>query len=639
MWRSLKLMARHLFCCITRLLLCCLMPGPISAVEYESCNVRAAACSVPSQAGVQGRRSPPEEVAQMRAFAAQVTLSVEHAAAFNHRRATLEAWSRRHMAAVAPATPAFYPFSGFDLLTPVAFRPLASAYALLAEFLPGTPACFVNASCRQVARESATRMVGHMGHQLVRGGRPLTTATMANLLKEAKEVGVLPSLIVLAALLDMHLVGAVSSHASVTLYTQRRVAPGTTWSCATITYQGGIKVKDERDLQPLLEFATPPFVSFLKGGPHGLVARAWFAEAVANRSVAIVQDESGMTLDGIERAGLQVALYGSFDRFVNKQEALFSAYAEQLRHRFAASAVPLPFCYGYCAGSQKSTALIMAVRSLPINPAPRLCIVLATQRSGSSWLTSLLATHPRVAFDPKQESLIAWTDGSRRASLPHVSRSAFHASLEALWASLVARAGRSGAEYVGFKLMWNQVAYPDVAAAFFRARAAFVVLIERRNTLLQLVSSMQSGREGRGHVHDTRQGPNNSLPVHVDPAHALRFVQRTHDGLASMAHWAKSWASDARFVFYEDLVTSTSTVLEEIYSAMGLDRSAQLVEGNHGMETFLQVHMEECAHRIQNAAEVVLALKSSGIELCDCPLPGEAGDIGETHLAPRLRML
>ena len=147
----------------------------------------------------------------MRAFAARVTLTAEHAVAFDHRRATLEAWSRRHLAAVAPATPAVYPFSGCDLLTPVAFRPLASAYALLAEFLPGTPACFVNANCRQVALESATRFVQHMGYQLVSGGRPLITMTMSPIFKE---VGVLPSLIVVAALLDMHLVGAVSSNSS-----------------------------------------------------------------------------------------------------------------------------------------------------------------------------------------------------------------------------------------------------------------------------------------------------------------------------------------------------------------------------------------------------------------------------------------
>ena len=557
----------------------------------------------------------------MRAFAARVTLTAEHAAAFYHRRATLEAWSRRHLAAVAPATPVVYPFSGCDLLTPVAFRPLASAYALLAEFLPGTPACFVNANCRNVALESAQRFVRHMGDQLLRhGGRPLVSQTMLTIFKE---VGVLPSLIVVAALLDMHLVGAVSSNSSVTLYTQRRVAPDTTWSCSTITYQGGRMVSEQAHLQPLLEFAEPPFVSLFKGGPHAVMASAWFADAVANRSVAVVQDESGMTLDGIEQAGLQVSLYGSFERFVNEQEQRFSAYAEQLRHRFAASAVPLPFCYGYCAGgSQKSTALIVAVRSLPIKPAPRLCIVLATQRSGSSWLTSLLATHPRVAFDPKQESLIDWTHGSRRANLPDRSPSAFHARLEALWASLVAQAERSGADYVGFKLMWNQVAYRDVAAAFFRARAAFVVFIERRNTLLQLVSSMQSGREGRLHVHAERQGVNDSRPIHMDPAQALRFVQGTHNGLASMAHWAKSWASNARFVFYEDLVTSTSTVLEEIYSAMGLDPFAKLVMGNHGMQTFLQVHMEECANRVENAAQVVRALESSGIEPCDCPLPG-----------------
>ena len=154
-----------------------------------------------------------------------------------------------------------------------------------------------------------------MGYQLVSGGRPLITMTMSPIFKE---VGVLPSLIVVAALLDMHLVGAVSSNSSVTLYTQRRVAPDTTWSCATITYQGGRMVSEQRHLQPLLEFAKPPFVSFFKGGPHAVMASAWFADAVANRSVAIVQDESGMTLDGIEQAGLQVALYGSFERFVNE---------------------------------------------------------------------------------------------------------------------------------------------------------------------------------------------------------------------------------------------------------------------------------------------------------------------------------
>ncbi len=543
------------------------------------------------------------------------------ATAFRERRATLEAFSRRHgdLAAIAPATPVLYLFSGCDLLTPVAFRPLASAYTLLAEFIPGTPLCFANATCRKVAHNSVLRFKRHTAEQLVRmSGRPLETDTMKPMFRE---VGVLPTLIATAALLDMHVVGAVSSKTSVTLYTQRRAAPDTTWSCATITYQGGAKIRRLSDLQPLLDSVQTPFVSFLKGGPHDIMAKPWFVNAVAKRSVAVVQDESGMTSDAMEKAGLQVALYGNFNKFVNEQEEQFAAYAEQLRRQFAARAASIPFCYGYCAGGQNSTALIVAVRKLvDPTPTPRLCIVLATQRSGSSWLTSLLARHPRIFFDRKQESLIDWTQ-SRRMHLQNGSGAAFHASLEKLWARLVAEAGESGADYVGFKLMWDQVAHPDIAAAFFRARAAFVVLIERRNKLLQLVSSMQSTLEHQFHVHAEGGHVNASLPVDVSRIPARLFVERTHNNVASMSHWAKSWASNARFVLYEDLVTNTSTVLEETFSAMGLDPFAKMVEGNHGMEAFFKVHPDNCAMRIKNAAQLIDALPGFGLE-CDC-LPGQ----------------
>ena len=191
-----------------------------------------------------------------------MNVSAEYLAAFQNRRATLQAWSSqdKRLNSIAPETPTLYLFSGCDLLTPAAFRPLATAHNLLAEFSPGAPDCFVNATCHQVAVRSATDFIWHVGNQYhTQGGRPTITTTMQGFFEE---VGVLPSLIATSALLDMRIVGAVSSKTRVTLYVRQRLVQNTskdhlpsmrlpaTWSCSKITYQGGTFVHGASPASP-----------------------------------------------------------------------------------------------------------------------------------------------------------------------------------------------------------------------------------------------------------------------------------------------------------------------------------------------------------------------------------------------------
>lgn len=563
------------------------------------------------------------EIDAMRKFAELVERSCRHkygASSFNklaRHVEVIEQWRALHLTQVPKRLSGVYLFSGMDLATLVGFQPLGKSYTLLAEFKPGDWACLLQPECSARALDSA---VSWYGHVLARDFLFSVTVEMRAFFAK---VGVLPAILLNAQLLGHEVVGATWTSSSVSLRTQRW-SSSSVWTCSRLTYIGGRMVKERADLDTMTLHADMPFLTVFKAGPHEVMRQPWFAKTIASASAVILQDESGPQPNVLAALGMHVRSFGHFANFTQDQKEKYrrngDAASIERAYERASRVEPLPFCFGYCEGNGEGTLLVShAPLYAPSGPRlePRLWLVLAQQRSGSSWLTSLLGSHPRVKFDHKQESLIGWTAHRRvRDKTSDWSPEAFRRALDDVWASLT-RDADANTYVVGFKLMWDQVAYPEVAADWLRKKQASYVHIERQSPLLQLASSHQASATSTYHVHSKKQSHVGFPPVRLDPTSVAAFIKAASHSHASMRAWADTWADNGRALFYEDLVQHTEPTLAELFHAMGIDPDEPRIEQNHGMENFYQINNNSCSSRITNL-DTVLAKLHPIVASCQC---------------------
>ena len=149
--------------------------------------------------------------------------------------------------------------------------------------------------------------------------------------------------------------------------------------------------------------ASVPWFVMVKAGPHDVMRAPWFAKLLAENSVAIIQDETGPLPTALQENAMQVVPYGNFVDFLPQQMAQYPRDAESIHQLYDSNAPVevLPFCFGYCFHSKEGTLIASTGKNflIPKVDSPKVWLLLATQRSGSSWLTSLIAEHPDVHFD------------------------------------------------------------------------------------------------------------------------------------------------------------------------------------------------------------------------------------------------
>lgn len=525
-------------------------------------------------------------------------------------------WRQENLFRVPLHTSAVYLFSGMDMVTLAGMQPFAHSHTLLAEFKRGDFNIFTEETCRSAALESA---VSWMGHVFLRDFLFSNTNEMRDFFSKSCErgdIGILPALLLNARLLGHQVIDATQRGSLVTLYTQ--VRHGSNWRCGKISYIGGNMIEGPDDLTESVLGVPPPWFVLVKAGPHDLMRRQWFADLIVAKSATIVQDESGPLPKHLKERGMDVVPYGDFKDFVSGQSGMYDDDAKEIHLFFNRSApvASLPFCFGYCEHSNAGTLLASLRKDflLPENEEPKLWLVLATQRSGSSWFSSLIAQHPDVHFDPKEESLIEWTSALRRKNPSgDWSKTAFQQKIEDIWLRLSA----VDSSVVGFKLMEDQIAYPDVLRDFLREKSAGFVHLERRHSILQLVSSIQSTEEKTYHIHDSKQQiSTKSNPVELTPEHSIRWVEATKERHGRMKLWADAWATDGLHIFYEDLVENPPGVLADVFQTMGLDPGAALIRNHHGIQNFFQVHKESCEERLANPDEIFQALQGTPSACC-----------------------
>lgn len=218
-----------------------------------------------------------------------------------------------------------------------------------------------------------------------------------------------------------------------------------------------------------------------------------------------------------------------------------------------------------------------------------------------------------VHFDRKEESLIKWTKHWRKKEPEgDWSKAAFQKRLDEIWNDLTS----VDSHVVGFKLMEDQIPYPQIFTDFLRSKGSGFVHLERRYSILQHISSLQITGEGKAHIHDQELKPKASNPVSLLPTKAKSFVDQTKKRHSLMKQWADTWATDGLHIFYEDLVQNTKGVLTEVFTMMGIDPNATLVRNHNGIEDFFMLHNGSCIDRMENPGDVLDALKDTPSACC-----------------------
>lgn len=229
------------------------------------------------------------------------------------------------------------------------------------------------------------------------------------------------------------------------------------------------------------------------------------------------------------------------------------------------------------------------------------CVVLASQRTGSSWFLALLNLHMDAHFR-QLEPMLNWSRGILHRN---GSRSQYIATLDKAYTKLPRYK-----KLVGFKLMWDQISvYPYDAAVWCLGKDARTIHIERRVAVLSYVSALQT-KDSLAHVHERADLPP-STSFRVDTRNVSQKVLSCHRAHRSIEAWASAWSSrwPNVHVYYEDLTANTTNALAALWSFLGLKMDTHHMNIlRHDHTNFFQLHFGGCGDRIQNYDAVLDAL-------------------------------
>ncbi|NET04037.1 MAG: sulfotransferase [Symploca sp. SIO2B6] len=178
---------------------------------------------------------------------------------------------------------------------------------------------------------------------------------------------------------------------------------------------------------------------------------------------------------------------------------------------------------------------IMEVEKIKDTTKPMKAVIISSQRSGSTFLTSYLDSHPQV-YCPSGEILIA---DPRKGNVPailspyRVPRKLWRYVMSGAWRpiklldSFYATQGKS----VNIcKVMYNQLENTGSRQYFLKNTEIRVIHLRRANLLKQYVSKLlklQGGKLGRKNPFPTKSVP--VVSIHVSPQKAIKEMRRVQN--------------------------------------------------------------------------------------------------------------
>ena len=246
--------------------------------------------------------------------------------------------------------------------------------------------------------------------------------------------------------------------------------------------------------------------------------------------------------------------------------------------------------------------------------SPHRFVILATQRTGSTWLSDMLDSHPAIS---SYEELFLPADADRRPWGPadqeffdnYYERRVNHRwpLAKSFWALRYLEdlyAPRPTTEAVGMKLMYSQLKERPWLLAYVVLRRVRVVHLVRSNLLDVILSSetAKARRQYHALVSDAVAPSAVSLPAE-QLVPELESLQRSVDRIRLLLRLLPAPSVE---VSYEEL-TSDDAAFRPVFSLLGVEPRALT-------SRFAKLNREPKADLIANYAEVERALKGTRYE-------------------------
>jgi len=193
-------------------------------------------------------------------------------------------------------------------------------------------------------------------------------------------------------------------------------------------------------------------------------------------------------------------------------------------------------------------------------------VILATQRTGSSWVAGMLGSHPAVGiygelFDRRGKDYPVWgrTDVRYLAAYARdrtTRRDAFTRGRLCFSYLNELYAPREGLQAIGCKLMYSHVKETPAVSAYIRMKRVRVIHLVRTN-LLDIVISDDTAR-ARGHFHSTGPAPD-QVTVSLDPAAVLTRLAALDRQVRVVRRALALTRTPTIEVAYEELVAAPHT--------------------------------------------------------------------------------
>lgn len=201
-------------------------------------------------------------------------------------------------------------------------------------------------------------------------------------------------------------------------------------------------------------------------------------------------------------------------------------------------------------------------------------IILTAQRSGSTYLTNLLGSHPNVVTYSEilNEEQIVWgRDKSghiiqantwllpirNAATAPFVTLAVFH-----LYPSII--------RAVGFKLTYSQIQFFPKIATYITSKRLYIIHLKRSNLLDMLVSHKRGDASGVWHTENPAGEP--IMRFYIHPNECRKYFM---DTAALQKKYDEYFLDNPTLtVSYERLRNHKSIELNKIQNFLGLRRSS-----------------------------------------------------------------
>lgn len=239
--------------------------------------------------------------------------------------------------------------------------------------------------------------------------------------------------------------------------------------------------------------------------------------------------------------------------------------------------------------------------------ATKFCI-LTTQRTGSSWISSLLDSHRGVKVYNEPFLYIAKRPLWKEATLPTFfdfnTRSRLPRPLTTFnYLAMMQAEAAEHAQSVGFKVMYNQIIqFPELLAAIILKRYKIIHLI-RKNSLAVQLSVLRATQHGVFHTTDSAD----TLPLHIDPQLLIEKIKKCERKVSTFQKALSLLPVPVQEVYYEELVENSHDTFRRIGTFLAIpDLDTSVLKSD-----FKRVSQGTCKERIENYPQVANALATT----------------------------